>query len=237
MATIWKIAPGDKARVWKETCPQGCITINWMNQTDFGRFKTKEQLKKALKAKGNGAQGADSIWYFVHDVQRGHTVVANKGKSGVVGIGVVRSAYLPPGHHDNPRNAAKEHRHALLVDWLITEPVDLHEQVFTPQIPPTVQPLNQEQCRKIKEAYLKQNPEMKKTLDKLFSVQKVQNEPPGSEMKTLLEQFGQLIVYGPPGTGKTREAKRVALALLSGDDSAADAAATDDDIEKQLAIP
>jgi MoxR-like ATPase len=38
-------------------------------------------------------------------------------------------------------------------------------------------------------------------------------------MKALLEQFGQLIIYGPPGTGKTREAKRVALALLAGESS------------------
>lgn len=35
-------------------------------------------------------------------------------------------------------------------------------------------------------------------------------------MQALLEQFGQVILYGPPGTGKTREAKRVAVALLYG---------------------
>jgi len=32
----------------------------------------------------------------------------------------------------------------------------------------------------------------------------------------VVRQFGQVILYGPPGTGKTREAKRAALALLSG---------------------
>ena len=52
------------------------------------------------------------------------------------------------------------------------------------------------------------------------------------KMKTLLEQFGQVILYGPPGTGKTREAKHLALALLTGNEVSA--ASTDDEIEKQL---
>jgi 5-methylcytosine-specific restriction protein B len=53
-------------------------------------------------------------------------------------------------------------------------------------------------------------------------------------MKALLEQFGQIILYGPPGTGKTREAKRVALVLLTGNESSENATSTDDEIEKQL---
>ncbi len=41
-------------------------------------------------------------------------------------------------------------------------------------------------------------------------------------MRTLLEQLGQIILYGPPGTGKTREAKRLALTLLTGEEPVAD---------------
>jgi len=61
-------------------------------------------------------------------------------------------------------------------------------------------------------------------------------EKPGmgtlGEMRGLVEQFRQIIVYGPPGTGKTREAKRVALALLSGETP--DESATDDETEAKL---
>ncbi len=56
--------------------------------------------------------------------------------------------------------------------------------------------------------------------------------PPADTMETLLEQFRQIIAYGPPGTGKTREAKRVALALLSGKEPKEDA--NEDDIERLL---
>jgi 5-methylcytosine-specific restriction enzyme B len=56
--------------------------------------------------------------------------------------------------------------------------------------------------------------------------------PKMKELKALLEQFRQVILYGPPGTGKTREAKHLALALLSGKEVNANSA--DDEIENQL---
>ena len=110
MPTVWKIAPGDKAYLWSESLKQGCITINWMHQTDLAQFKTEEDLKKALKeAKQTDQRGA--IWDFVKVVQRGDTVVANNGQSKVVGVGVVESDYLRPDHPTNPRKAAAEHPH------------------------------------------------------------------------------------------------------------------------------
>ena len=54
-------------------------------------------------------------------------------------------------------------------------------------------------------------------------------------MKALLEQLGQIIVYGPPGTGKTREAKRVALAILSGEEPSAEAGSTEQATSKRPA--
>jgi len=53
-----------------------------------------------------------------------------------------------------------------------------------------------------------------------------------NKMKEILEQFGQIILYGPPGTGKTREAKRVALALLSSQEPAAEV--TERELEEKL---
>ncbi|MHB1423862.1 MAG: McrB family protein [Gemmataceae bacterium] len=241
MVKVWKIAPGDKARVWKETHEQGCITINWLNQTDFKKLlkkhKSPEDRKKALReTDGVGNRtSVDSILYFVEDIQPGDTIVANKGRSCVVGIGVVDSDYLPPNDPRNPRKKTKEHRHARLVKWEIDKRVDFPEFVFHPNQPPTVQLLDDpKQRRKIKQAYLKEYPELKDKLDELIpdEVTPPPNDGRGTTMKTLLEQFRQIIAYGPPGTGKTREAKRVALAMLSGKDF--DENSTDDEIEEEL---
>ncbi len=236
MATAWKIAPGDQARVWPETSRQGCITINWMNKVNFLEFETREDLREALKEEEFGGTSPNSIWYFVHDVQKGDTVVANIGIKGIAGIGVVESEYLPPDDARNPRRTAEGHRHSRLVNWVIDKEIVLERPVFHGRIPPTVQKLDKDQCEEIRQAYLDEDPTLKDKLDKLFGETDGQAPAPEGDvtMRTLLEQLGQIIVYGPPGTGKTREAKRVALSLLTGKDSAADAGASDNNIEEQL---
>jgi 5-methylcytosine-specific restriction protein B len=214
MPTVWKIAPGDDARVFEETHAQGCITINTGKKTDLPKMP-KEKLKESF-----GSGFGNSLWRFIHDVKRQHTVVANKGTHRVVGIGVIESAYLPPGHRKNPRNGAKDHWHTRLVNWEIAGLVDLHEKEFFGRVPGTVQLLSSEQCGKIKKAYLKaypNDPRLREKLDRLLiDDYSAPNSSRNDAMPTseLLREFGQIILYGPPGTGKTREAKLAALALF-----------------------
>jgi 5-methylcytosine-specific restriction enzyme B len=234
MANVWKIAPGDNAYMWQETHEQGCITINWMNQTNLAEFETKEELKKAFKKAGQ-TDNRGASWEFAKVVQRGDTIVANKGQNVVVGIGLVEGDYLPPDDPRNPRKTADEHRHVRRVNWVIDKPVDLHEDIYGLRVTPTILRLSSEQCRKIKQAYLKEDPGLKGKLDQLFPFDPSAPSPPSETiMEALLRQIGQIILYGPPGTGKTREAKRVALALLTGNESPENANSTDDEIEKQL---
>ncbi|MHB1425484.1 MAG: AAA family ATPase [Gemmataceae bacterium] len=232
MVKVWKIAPGDKAKAWRMCREQGCIVIGFM-QTDFSTLDDAA-LRKALEKsrKGTNEEGkspknaANQIRNFVHEIQLSDVVVANKGLSGVVGIGVVTSEYLPP---QSPRNPSKDdwYTHARLVDWQITQSIDGLDRYFFVQ--DTVKLLRPEQCDMIKQKYLEKYPadaELKAKLDRLF------NGTPGVIMEQLLEQFRQIIAYGPPGTGKTRAAKRVALALLSRKKPKEDS--TEDEIDKQL---
>ena len=189
MVNFWKIAPGDNAFLWDECREQECITINWMNQTDFSQFETKEDLRNAMIEAGDSGRGADSIWAFVHGIQRGDTVVANKGNHQVVGVGVVGSEYLPPKDEKNPRKEEEQHCHARKVEWRIVDRIDLPNEFFG-HIPPTVLKLESDQCDKIKRAYLKKYPQLKETLDELFDEQDSQE---GATMKTLLEQFRQAV--------------------------------------------
>jgi 5-methylcytosine-specific restriction protein B len=229
MSNVWKIAPGDKARVWEETREQRCITINWANQRDLSRLS-----KKGL-AELVGPKSVKQVWEFVREIQPGDIVVANKGASEAVGIGVVESAYLPPNSDRNPRKNAQEHRHCRIVDWQVNLPVELENGIFGGgSVPRTVIRLNTEQCQKVKDAYLKLDPSLKETLDRLLPSGDVDSQSFQVEenMKALLQQLKQIIVYGPPGTGKTREAKRIALSILSEADVASEA--TDNDVESGL---
>ena len=229
MSTVWKIAPGENARVWDETRDQRCITINWANRSDLSR------LSKQALAELVGPQNVKQVGDFVHEIQLGDIVVANKGAREAIGIGLVESSYLPPNSDENPRKAAKEHRHSRIVDWQVDLPVELEKGIFgSGSVPRTVIRLSPDQCRKIKDAYLKRDPSLREKLEKLLPSGDV--EQPTSEMdatmKALLQQLKQIIVYGPPGTGKTRESKRIALSVLSGHDVAPEV--TDEEVEAGL---
>lgn len=167
MNTVWKIAPGEHACVWDECREDKCITINWLNRTNCLDFEDKHELRQALiKAnEGKGGGGAPSIWQFCRKVQQGDFVIANEGLSRVVGIGLVRSGYLPPGDRRNPRKAKDYHCHARLVDWVIDQPIDFPTRVFVQQ---TVQRLPPATVTKIINAYSKDYPDLKRSLESLF---------------------------------------------------------------------
>jgi|GEM_PF-6175726 len=165
--TVWKIAPGKNAWFWKECLDMECITINWMNKTDLTKFKTINAVEKALKKANQGKRrSANSIWRFVREVHHGHIVVANKGHSRVVGIGVVESEYLPPNDPDNPNQTWEDHRQVHRVKWIVKDAVELSAKQFFVQ--DTVWPLTLDQCSKIKRAYLREHPHLADTLDQLF---------------------------------------------------------------------
>ncbi len=104
---VWKIAPGTGAEDWPESLEYECIGLGWIRLPDFRIFHSHAEVLSALidaypspnEKEGHRGGAATSIWYFVdaHDndqlhVQEGDIVVANQGRSRVVGIGVVTSS-------------------------------------------------------------------------------------------------------------------------------------------------
>ncbi len=199
MNTVWKIAPGERAWVWDE-CREGkCITINWLNDKNCAAFATKDEIRRALiKAKqGKGGGGANSIWQFCREIQQGNVVIANEGLSRVVGIGLVRSGYLPPDDARSPRKNLDYHCHARLVDWFIDKPIDFSSRIFNQ---PTVQRVAPAIVSRIIKAYSREYPELRETLEDLFkqrlgpasdesSVESAYVAPDGDRRETAWQQI------------------------------------------------
>ena len=208
---VWKVAPGEDAKIWDMCRDNRCIAIGWLDNVDYTAYGTEKDLRQALSAAGQGVGGASSIWRFVHDIEPSHIVVANKGNGEVVGVGIVDSKYLTPQDANNPSKDA-HYRHARKVNWLITESVSVPLQFA--QKPVT--PLSGDQWRQIRQAYEKTYPNLKATLTKL---DETVSGKPGTmtngpvpdhprEVKGLMEittppASRNVIVSGPPGTGKT----------------------------------
>jgi hypothetical protein len=174
MVQAWKIAPGVGAEDWDLFREQGCIGLGWLELPDYGQYTNEDEVLEALEyqygkgVKGCGAGAAKTIWLFFDRVKPQHIVVANQGYNRVVGIGVVTSDYLAPTSKQNPiRKDKSTHRHHVrLVNWLITEEVDLPGDRFFVQS--TLWPLKNEKLSQIRQAYAAKFPQLKGTLNQLL---------------------------------------------------------------------
>ncbi len=107
--SYWKIAPGSNAWNWDACREGGFITMGWdelgdLTSLDRAEFAQRLQAHPELKP-----AGLEQLWKFAHEVKEGDRIIANRGKTEIVGIGTVVGPYefVP-----NIR-----HGHRLPVEW------------------------------------------------------------------------------------------------------------------------
>jgi hypothetical protein len=165
MAKIWKIAPGRNAMIWEMCRQTHCIALGWRQLNDYRKYKNVKQIVKVLGGgPGDGVGAARSILKFTNEIEQGDIVIANDGRSRIVGIGTVESDYIPPNDPMNPSND-EWMRNVRLVDWVIKQSVDFSTPIFNI---PTVHAVSAQKVGAIRQAYLKKNPSLQKKLDGLF---------------------------------------------------------------------
>lgn len=133
---IWRVAPGEGGEWWNECRENGCIVIGWSEAAKKARDKdkdfrqlSKDKLKDLFKQVYGGKRGSggwSEVWNFVRKIQPGDIIVAKSGTKEILGIGIVTSDCIPPGHPEHPLGNKHEFRHARKVDWRITESVQVN---------------------------------------------------------------------------------------------------------------
>lgn len=120
----WKIAPGEKARLWGLMLERGIAAIGW-NSIPLGELRSigSEQEFKA-KVRGIKEDASTSmigqLWDFLQ-IRPGDIIVANKGQSTIVGLGEVIGEY-------EVRPEGEEYRHSLPVRWFETKRRQIPDQ-------------------------------------------------------------------------------------------------------------
>lgn len=210
---VWKIAPGENAEAWAGCLREGCISIGWLKDTDYGKLETKDAVVAALIASGSAnGSAATPIRQFTQDMTPGDIVIANKGTRTVVGIGRITSGYLPP---EDPANVRPNEwlTQTRRVEWLIQKPVTLVSTHFTIR---TISSVDDTKWKQVKQDYLNRYPDDPELREAFATLEQkdiidiidppdviLTTPPPFRALMEATELTRNILLYGPPGTGKT----------------------------------
>ncbi|WP_093905913.1 AAA family ATPase [Streptomyces sp. cf386] len=203
---IWKIAPGERGRLWEECRDGGFICVGWDELGDLGQYQSDRELKDAHdlrwpRGSGGSLTTARRLLAF-RDLEAGDRIVANRGVDEVLATGTVTGGYrFAP---ERP-----EYSHVVPVSWDLSHA----QKLSKPQ-------------HGWRSTFAKVSPSLfaqftahrpDSTAPASTAPSSIDEQPaPPEEVEAVLDALkrkGQVILHGPPGTGKTRLALSTALAL------------------------
>lgn len=113
---VWLFAPGERAKHWEEFYEKGIMAIGWEKLGDLNNYQSKDEINEKLNDIDNTHDSyrindALALWEFSRKIQIGDEVFAKKGKSAIVGYGIVSSDYFYDNSQEYYQNVRK-------VQWL-----------------------------------------------------------------------------------------------------------------------
>ena len=107
----WLYSPGEGAGIWDECCSKGIMAIGWDQIGDLSQYASKTEMKQAMKAHIDPERpytmAAHATWQFANEIKPGDIVFAKKGRSTVIGRGIVASGYEFDDSREENRNVRK----------------------------------------------------------------------------------------------------------------------------------
>ena len=203
----WKIAPGDNAFLWKDSLKDKNIRIGWDN--DVSKFSSFEEFRDFYtngidRASGNDTQKAKEQWDFGH-MQVGDIVIANKGKSFILGIGKVTGPIKRIDKY-------KKYKQAVPVDWidLQTRKIPKGESVSSCWPMKTLRLLSVEDYNHLIDVC-----EITTEDPRISDIDETEGEKVNNNNRiNLWIERKNIILYGPPGTSKTFATKNFCVELF-----------------------
>ena len=189
----WLYSPGKQAVKWEEFYNEGIMAIGWDELGDLKNYADRKSILEALmdnygggEDQPNNVSAIDDFYNGENKINIGDIVIVKRGTKTLLGYGKIISDY----YFDEERAAYK---HCRKVKWLKKGVWDAKDNLPRKTLTDT-------------------------TLEKAQYLLNIMNEninkQENNHMIELLKYKPQIILQGPPGTGKTREAKRIAKALL-----------------------
>ncbi len=94
----WTYSPGEKASKWSLCTSEGVMCIGWDALGDLSQYSSREdmraEVKKHYPKDGSAINDSLAVWQFSHEMKPGDIVFAKKGKTQIIGRGIVESDYI-----------------------------------------------------------------------------------------------------------------------------------------------
>ena len=175
---------------------EGIMCIGWDPLGDLTQYDTRDEMQSEIKrhypTDGSAKNDSLAVWQFTHDMKPGDIVYAKKGRSTIIGRGVVESDY----YFDEDREEFKNVRRVKWTNVGVWDSEDIHAMKTLTNV------------TKYKDYVEK--------LESLFDSSKKRTNMPKTKYQEyidLLEEARNLVLTGAPGTGKTYLAKEIVKAM------------------------
>lgn len=213
----WVYAPGEGSYMWEEFYKRGVMAIGWNEIGDLSLFKNKSEIKEAMKKNYEPnlsyQNATHATWQFANEMKVGDIIFVKKGRSQLIGRGIVTSDYF----YDSE---AEEYNHIRTVNWThhgewpypgkaamktltdVTPYIDVVEKLKNIFDDDTSEDV--EEVEKSYSSYTKED-----FLNDVFM-----SEEEYERLRSVLVFKKNVILQGAPGVGKTYTAKRLAYSLM-----------------------
>ena len=96
-AKYWMYAPGEGANMWDDCRRDGVMVIGWGDLGDLSQYESREamrdQMRQEYGLEGSYMNASLATWEFTNEMQVGDIVFVKKGRSIILGRGVVEGEY------------------------------------------------------------------------------------------------------------------------------------------------
>lgn len=217
----WLYAPGEGASMWDDFYERGVMGLGWSEIGDLRSYGSKEEMRLKLQeidgAETSQNNSAHAVWQFAHDIKPGDVVYAKRGRSEIIGRGVVVGGYAydaAGGRYPSTREVRWTRKGSWRYDGMfamktLTDITDYPEVVgkigalFDDEDEPEAQPAAAEYPAYGKEDFLSE----------VFM-----DEVRYDTLAGVLRAKKNVILQGAPGVGKTFAAKRLAYSMMGAKD-------------------